>query len=65
MECVLDFFGSSIEYIRADVIQQGLQDTRKHARGRYLDIAASKSEDAGREYNFQYKKKICRRSPNV
>lgn len=31
IECVLDFFGSSVEY--SDVVQQGLQDTRKHARG--------------------------------
>lgn len=27
-----------------------------HAGARYLEIAASKSEDAGREDNFQYKK---------
>lgn len=42
--------------IRADVIQQGLQDTRKHARE--SEVVASKSEDAGREDNFQYKRYV-------
>jgi len=50
--------------IRANVIQQGLQDMRKHAGARYLEVVASKSEAVGREDNFQYKK-IRPRSPKV
>jgi len=47
-------FSDCRSIIRADVIQQGLQGTREHARG--SEVAASKSEDAGREDNFQYKR---------
>lgn len=57
MECVLDFFeivGRMFELTSFNRVYKTRVST--HAGARYLEIAASKSEDAGREDNFQYEK---------
>lgn len=58
MECVLDFFeivGRMFELMSFNRVYKTRVST--HAGARYLEIAASKSEDAGREDNFFNTKK--------
>lgn len=58
MGCVLDsFVGRLFELMLFSRVCKTRVST--HAGARYLEVVASKLEDAGREDNFQYKKKIC------